>query len=203
MTPHITSPRPLAGVPAGRPSGPLSTRLRSVILAAAVLLLAAACSPSLTTLTSSVRERNAWTEDELSRIQFYLSDDIVLTRERKSGSTAIVQGQVRVKDGRRIEELVFERGTPGVVLSQTAEGQLAIGFDERRDDRFLKFGPNPNRGGEYMLLGKANGRYSTQVMYDGKVWDVSNLSANVRLLFNMKRSGSVNRESSSVGGRRL
>lgn len=180
-----------------------TTSTTSLALLSAVLIVLGGCSPNLTTLTSSVREQNAWTEDELSRIQFYLSEDLVLTRERKSGSTAIVQGRVRVEDGRRIEELVFERGTPGVVLSQTPEGHLAIGFDDRRDDRFLKFGPNPNRRGEYMLLGKANGRYSTQVAYDGKVWDVSNLGANVRLLFNLKRSGTVDRESSSVGGRRL
>lgn len=163
----------------------------------------AACSPKLTTLTSNVREQNAWTEAELSQIQFFLSEDLVLTRERSSGSTSIVQGQVRVRDGRKIEELVFERGTPGVVLFQTPEGHLAIGFDDRHDDRFLMFGSNPSRGGAYVLLGKSSSRYGSRVTYDDRVWDVGNASAGVRLLFNLKRSGRVNRKSSSVGGRRL
>lgn len=188
---RLYSPRPFASAPT----------LAAVSLA--ILTLFAACSPNLTTLTKTVREDNAWTEDELSRIQFFLSQDLTLTRERKSGSTSIVQGEVRVKDGRRVEELVFERGTPGVVLFQTPEGHLGIGFDARRDDRFLMFGPNPNRGGEYVLLGKSAGRYSSTVTYDEREWAVSNASGGVRLLFNMKRSGTVRRESSSVGGRRL
>ena len=175
----------------------------TTLLAGVTLVLATACGPKLATLSTSVRDENAWTEDELSRIQFFLSQDLVLTRERKSGSTAIIQGEVRVKDGRRIEELVFERGTPGVVLFQTKEGHLAIGFDERRDDRFLMFGPNPNRRGEYVLLGKNAGRYSSKVTYDDKQWDVSNANADVRLLFNLKRTGNTKRKTSSVGGRRL
>ena len=175
----------------------------ATLLAGVSLVLTTACGPNLTTLSTSVRDENAWTEDELSRIQFFLSQDLVLTRERKSGSTAIVQGEVRVKDGRRVEELVFERGTPGVVLFQTAEGNLAIGFDERRDDRYLMFGPNPNRRGEYVLLGKSAGRYSSKVTYDDRQWDVSNANAGVRLLFNLKRTGSTKRKTSSVGGRRL
>ena len=182
-----------------RPTLPLLPTL----LAGVMLVAATACSPNLTTLSKSVRDENAWTEEELSRIQFFLSQDLVLSRERKSGSTAIVQGEVRVKDGRRIEELVFERGTPGVVLFQTGEGHLAIGFDARRDDRYLMFGPNPSRRGEYVLLGKSTGRYSSKVTYDDKQWDVSNANAGVRLLFNMKRSGSTKRKTSSVGGRRL
>ena len=174
-------------------------------LAAALLgaLLTLGCSPRMTVLDQDLRRQNGWSEDELSRIQLYLSEDLVLTRERKSGSTAIVQGQVRVKDGRNVEELVFDRGTPGIVLFQTEEGHLAIGFDARRDDRFLMFGPNPNRGGDYVLLGKSAGRYRSRVTYADKEWDVSNASAGVRLLFNLKRTGSTRRKTENVGGRRL
>ena len=178
------------------------TRLASVLAIVTAAALAA-CSPRLTVLDEDLRRANDWTEAELSRIQFYLSQDLVLSRERKSGSTSIVQGQVRVKDGRNVEELVFARGTPGVVLFQTPEGNLAIGFDERRDDRFLVFGPNPSRGGDYVLLGRSAGRYGAKVTYADKEWDVSNASAGVRLLLNLKRSGSTRRKTESVGGRRI
>lgn len=171
--------------------------------ALALTLSLMGCSPNLTVFDRQLREQNDWTEEELSRIQFYLSQDLILTRERKSGSTAIVQGEVRLKDGRNIEELVFERGTPGVVLFQTPEGNLGIGFDAKRDDRFLMFGPNPGRGGDYTLLGKNAGRYQSTVTYADREWDVSNASAGVRLLLNLKRSGTTKRQTESVGGRRL
>ena len=179
------------------------THHKTLLFGSLAVLLLVACSPRLTTLDSAVKQQNDWTEQELSRIQFYLSKDLVLTRERSSGSTAIVEGRVRVKDGRNVEELVFERGTPGVVLFQTAEGQLALGFDSRRDDRFLMFGPNPRRGNEYTLLAKSAGRYSGTVTYDKKEWNVSVANADVHLLFDMRRSGRTKRRTQSVGGRRL
>ncbi len=180
-------------------------KLPTLALLSALLATAAlgSCSPRLTVLDSLVRDQNNWSEQELGKIQFYLSEDLVLTRERKSGSTAIVEGRVRVKDGRNVEELVFERGTPGVVLFQTDEGNLAIGFDARRDDRYLMFGPNPKRGNEYTLLGRSAGRYSASVTYDDKQWEVGVGNADVRLLFDMRSRGTTKRNRQSVGGRKI
>lgn len=166
-------------------------------------VLLTSCSARLTPLDTDVRQENNWSEQELSKIQFYLSEDLILTRERKSGSTAIVEGRVRVKDGRNVEEIVFERGTPGVVLFSPKDGHLAIGFDARRDDRYLIFGANPKRSNEYTLLAKDWSRYSGKVSYDDKEWEVSAASADVTLLFDMRRSGTTKRKSQSVGGRRL
>ncbi len=166
-------------------------------------LLGTSCSQRLTILDSDIRKDNGWSEAELSKIQFYLSEDLILTRERSSGSTAIVEGRVRVKDGRNVEEIVFERGTPGVVLFSPADNQLAIGFDARHDDRYLMFGANPKRSEEYTLLAKEWNRYSGKVTYDKKEWDVSSASADITLLFDMRRTGTTNRNTRSVGGRRL
>ncbi len=181
----------------------IALRPTSKLAALLLTISLASCSPRLTVLDSQVRDENSWSEAELGKIQFYLSQDIVLTRERKSGSTAIVEGRVRVKDGRNVEELVFERGTPGVVLFQTAEGQLAIGFDSRRDDRYLMFGPNPKRSNDYALLGRQAGRNGAIVTYDDKQWEVGLGNAEVRLLFDMRRSGKVKRNRQSVGGRKI
>ncbi len=167
------------------------------------LLLLESCSPRLTVLDSQVRDENGWSELELGKIQFYLSEDLILSRERKSGSTAIVEGRVRVKDGRNVEDLVFERGTPGVVLFQTSEGNLAIGFDARRDDRYLMFGPNPKRDNVYTLLGKSAGPNGALVTYDDKQWEVGLGNAETRLLFDLRRSGNTKRDRQSVGGRKL
>ena len=163
----------------------------------------ASCSQRLTVLDTQVRDENGWSESELAKIQFYLSEDLILSRERATGSTTIAEGRVRVRDGRRVEELVFERGTPGVVLFSPTPTQLAIGFDARADDKYLMFGANPRRGNDYTLLAKDWTRYTGKVTYDGQEWDVSAAAADVTLLFDLRRSGRVKRDSKSVGGRRL
>ena len=162
-----------------------------------------ACSPRLEPLTDSVRKSNRWSEADLEDIQFYLSEDLVLSRERKAGSTKIVQGRVRVENGRDIEEVVVKRGTPGVVLFSPKDGHLAIGFDPSDDSRFLVFGPNPKQRGRYTLLASDWERYSGKVSYAGETWRVSASDADVGLLFDIKRSGTVDRKVQSPGGRRV
>lgn len=178
-------------------------RLAAPPLAAVVALAVAACSPTLTPLTDDLREDNRWSERELSQIQFYLSEDLVLSRERRSGTTDIRQGRVRVEDGRDIEEIVFDRGTAGVVLFSPKPGQLAIGFDPEDDDRYLMFGANPRMGGRYTLLAKEWQRSRGKVTYGGEVWNVRQANADVNLLLNLRRTGKVERDVERPAGRRV
>lgn len=179
--------------------------IRSLIIGLAVLFAAVStgCSPTLTALTDDLRADNRWSERELSQIQFYLSENLVLSRERRRGTTDIVQGRVRVEDGRDIEEVVFDRGTPGVMLFSPKEGHLAIGFDPSDDDRYLVFGANPREGGRYTLLAKEWKRYNGKVTYGGETWNVNASNADVSLLLNLKRSGTVDRDTKRPAGRRV
>ncbi len=179
-------------------------RFNSTLAVFAVFaFLLASCSPRLTPLTEDLREQNRWSEQELSQIQFYLSEDLILSRERRSGQTDIVQGRVRVENGRDIEEIVFKRGTPGVVLFSPKDENLAIGFDSRDDSKYLLFGSNPKQGGKYTLLAKDWKRYRGSVTYAGETWNVSAANADVNLLLNLKRRGKVDRNVQSPGGRRI
>jgi len=173
------------------------------LLIALSLLLLAACSPRLTTLTDDLRQQNNWSEQELEKIQFYLSEDLSLTRERNRGTTAITQGKVQVRNGREIEEVIIRRGTPGVVLFAPKPNQLAIGFDPRDDGKFLVFGSNPKMRGRYTLLAKDWERYSGKVTYDGQTWNVGVASGDVNLLLDLRRKGQTERNVQSPGGRRV
>ena len=181
----------------------MPTRTPLLLIAAVALSLLSACSPRLSTLTKDLRQQNGWTEAELSKIQFYLSEDLVLSRERNKGTTAIVQGRVRVENGKNIEEVVIKRGTPGVVLFTPKDDHVAVGFDARDDGRFLVFGPNPKQGGRYTLLARDWSRYRGKVTYAGETWNVSAGNADVHLLFNLKRSGSTEVQSERPTGRRV
>ena len=173
------------------------------LVALALALAGVACSPRLTPMSDDLRRENRWTERELGKIQFYLSEDIVLSRERRAGSTRIQGGRVRVENGRDIEEVVFKRGTPGVALFMPKDDQIAIGFDASRDDRYLMFGSNPKQGGDYTLLAKDWKRYRGDVTYAGEVWQVSASAADVKLLMDIRKQGSTEYKRQSPAGRRV
>jgi len=173
------------------------------LLSALAIITLASCSPRLTPLTQSIREQNRWSENELSKIQFYLSEDLILSRQRNSGTTEIVQGRVRVENGRDIEEIIFKRGTPGVVLFLPKEDHLALGFDARDDSKYLIFGPNPKQRGRYTLLASDWKRYRGKVTYAGQTWEVSAANADINLLLDMKKRGRTETRVKQETGRRL
>ena len=174
-----------------------------LFLSAFALFTLASCSPRLTPLTKNLRQENRWSENELSKIQFYLSEDLILSRQRNSGTTEIVQGRVRVENGRDIEEIIFKRGTPGVVLFTPKEDHLAIGFDARDDSKFLIFGPNPKQRGRYTLLASDWKRYRGKVTYAGQTWEVSAANSDINLLLDMKKRGRTETRVKQETGRRL
>ena len=78
--------------------------------------LLTSCSPTLSPFTQNLYEDNNWTEGDLRKIQFYLSDDIVLYRELTGGNSEIIEGEIKVVNGRKRDQITFRRGTPGVFL---------------------------------------------------------------------------------------
>jgi hypothetical protein len=173
------------------------------LLAAAAMFLFSACGPSLKPFTQELYQQNQWTERELKGIQFYLSDDIVLTRALSGGTSEIISGKVKVVDGRRVEEVVIPRNTPGVLMFIPKEDRLAISFEEGGRERFLIFGPNPKVGSRYVLMGSEWSRQGGTVTYEGKKWDVNSSSAYASLLINLKKVNRVMTESRRATGRRI
>jgi len=66
--------------------------LRQLSLLALVVLGMSSCSKDLSPFTKSLYQQNRWSESELSQIQFYLSDDIVIRRQLRDASSAIIRG---------------------------------------------------------------------------------------------------------------
>ena len=160
------------------------------------------CSPRLTPLRESLRTEQGWGERDLSQIQFYLSEDLTLYRQRRDGRTLIEGGRVRLRDGREVVEYVFERGTPGLVLQQREGGRLAVGF-EADESRFLIFGPNRKRDGLYTLLAKEWDRNEGTLTYAGQDWKVNARDADVHLQLDLRRSGQTKVKRGKASGRRL
>ena len=153
-------------------------------LAAALLT---ACSPSLSPFTQDLYEDYGWSEEDLRRIQFYLSDDIRLLREYRGGASEIVAGEITIIEGREMEEVLIPAGTPGVFLFSPRRNRFAISFEQGDEEHFLMFGPNPKMGDRYALLASSWNRSSGRVTYGGSKYRVSSRSAYASLLVDLKK----------------
>jgi hypothetical protein len=166
-----------------------------------IALLLASCSPNLHYFTQDLYRENNWSDQELKQIQFYLSNDIVLRREANSGEGLIRDGAIRIRNGRKVEEIVIPRGTPGVFLFSPKENRFAVSFEKNGDTRYLMFGPNPKLGDRYVLLASDWDQRQGKVTYDQSTWWVDADQALAGLMVDLKRSKRVTVRSRVAQGR--
>ncbi len=176
------------------------TRLLTAL--ALFTFLFSSCGPKLSPLTQRLVDDQNWSQDELKRIQFYLSEDLVLTREIRNGNSEIRNGQVKIIDGREVEQLVFKRNTPGVFVFSPKTQRMAVSF-ERNDENFLVFGPNPRAGNRYVIMAADWDRRNGSVTYAGKKWRVNSSDAYASLMIPLKRLRNSDVNGKVVGGRKL
>lgn len=161
------------------------------------------CSPRLSPFTQRLYSDYNWSDSELKRIQFYVSDDIVLHREAKRGKSEIISGEIKIVDGRRVEEVVIRKGTPGVLLFKPKENRFAVSFEEGSDERFLMFGPSPKASGRYVLLASDWNKRKGKVTYDGKTFTTPSNSAFAALMVDLKKINQVSVKSRQARGRKI
>lgn len=177
--------------------------LKKITFFSLVVLALSSCGPTLTPFTQRLYQENDWSESELKRIQFYLSDNIVLRRQISGGTSEIISGEIKIVDGQKVEEIVFRKGTPGVLIFTPKEKRFAISFESNGNDSFLMFGPNPKVGNRYVLLASEWRRRRGKVTYEGKKFDVSGASAIASLMVDLKKVRKVAVKSRTAGGRRI
>ncbi len=173
------------------------------ILVLLILITLSSCSKRLTPYTERLQNDFEFTSDDLQHIQFYLSEDIVLQRNLGIEETRITEGKIQVIDGRDVEQIVFKKGTPGVLVFSPKEKRLAISFEENSDDKYLMFGPNKRAGGRYVLLAKEWRNNLGKVSYNGKIYTTTNRSAYSALLVDIDKYRDVDYDSERVKGRKV
>ena len=175
--------------------------LQNICAVLVCLVMVTSCSPSLTPFTQDLYDNSNWSEDDLKRIQFYVSEDIVLNREFTSGESAIQNGKIRIKNGKRIEEVVIRSGTAGVLMFIPKQNRFAISFEEGNESPYLIFGPNPKINNRYALLAKEWKKYGGKVHYAGKLYNVERSGAFASLLVDMDRIGETEYKRKVAEGR--
>lgn len=176
----------------------LATLLSSILLIS--------CSPKLTPFTENLHDEYQWTTDELKQIQFYVSKDIVLRRQASKGSSKIERGEIKIIDGRKVEQIVIKKGTPGVFLFEPKTNRFAVSFESgNHKDPYLIFGPSLDVNGRFVLRAKSwdENRGQGKVSYDGKTYYTPNHSAYASLMVDLKRIRKTRTKSRLAKGRKI
>lgn len=158
------------------------------------------CAKQYSVLTDDMIQEYGWTESELKQMQFYLSEDIVLQKIQSGGMTDIQDGRVNVTSGKKVEEIVIKRGTPGVLLFMPKSDRMAVAFEDG-EERFLMFGPNPKERDRYVLLGAMWNERGGVITYNGEKYVTPVESSWVNLLVDLKSTYKEQRRSRVAHGR--
>lgn len=164
------------------------------------LLFFSACSPSLSPFTENLRERYNWSEADLKKIQFYVSQDIVLRRDLSSSEARIEDGgKIKTVGGRKVEEVIIRAGTPGVAVFTPKEDRIAISFE--KSGKYLMFGANPKQNNTYVLLAKNWENHQGKVEYGEQTYHTSPHDGMAALMVKIKRRQETSYNSRAAKGR--
>ncbi|MFT4664651.1 MAG: hypothetical protein ACI8YQ_002290 [Polaribacter sp.] len=161
------------------------------------------CSPKLTTFTQKLQEENDWSEQDLKRVQFYLSQDVVLRKQKKKSGSKIEDGDIKVISDAEVEEILIKKGTPGVLIEMPKENRFAVCFEDGRSSRYLMFGPNPKRGNSYALLASKWSKKRGELSYGNKKYYTPPSSSYAYLMVNLKKVRKTKVKSRTAGGRKV
>lgn len=157
---------------------------------------------TLVPYTDAMKKRYNWTEEQIRRIQFYVSDDIVLHRQLSNSSTEIVQGKIKTIHGRKVDEIIIRAGTPGVLTELPREKKMMVSF-EMGDDHSLSFGVNPNAGDKYVLLASEWNNGIGKIHYTGMEYYTDPDSRYAHLLVDMRKIDKMQVRQRVAGGRKV
>jgi len=103
----------------------LALTIAAVVLAA----LSTGCASRMVPFTHEIRSQYRLTEQELKSLQFYVSHTVTLKRELESDSRRVEGGNLHIRSGKLIEEVVVKEQTPGVAVA-VGDDTISVSFQE-------------------------------------------------------------------------
>ena len=165
-----------------------------------LLFLLSSCTRQLSYFTQDLQDDYQWTEAELKKIQFFLSEDIHLERAKSKDLSIIEDGSITIQSGSQVERVVIKAGTPGVVVFTPKKDRFAVSFDDDPAN-YLIFGPSPKARDRYVLMAKKWRSNSGIVTYGGKEYRTAAHNAYASLMVDVNKATRITTIRSTAGGR--
>lgn len=167
-----------------------------LIVFTAVLGFLYSCSP-LTPYTPKVQSEYGIADEDIEKIQFYLSKDIIFYRAESGAQTATEGGELVISSDRNTEQVVIEKGTKGILEKKDGSNRIAIRF-EPGDEKYLYFVSN-SFGGKYVLDAKWQNNVG-ELKYGGHTYYATSSSRDAFLQFKVRKFQRDNSSKRKVGG---
>jgi hypothetical protein len=133
----------------------------------------------------------------LTQVQFYTDQRMVLKREVASGDLKIKSGKVKFENGVYQHYLVFKKHTPGVFVKEDSNA-VYIRFDNEQN-KFLRF--ERLQDGTFGIGGDSTGVKVAE--YGGYYYQIKEAEVPTRLLIAKKVADQVNQDKQRVKGMRV
>ena len=183
--------------------------MKKLLILCSVALLSS-CSMNRMLLTVDTKQEIEKAGIDIKQVQFYNSEEIVLSRELRNGELKVAEGKVRIENGKSIEEIIIPANTPGI-CEMNDEKTLKVSFDtgdgktipflvERRGDIVT--------AGSYFKIGAkkwvrtSRGQRVGKVDYQGQIYNLVR-GANSRLMIDKSVLNKVDRNTHVAKGRKL
>lgn len=184
--------------------------MRTISLLSIILITLSSCSTNRMLFTVDTKKQIEEAGVDVTQVQFYNSDEIVLARDISKEEVKVAEGKVRIENGRNIEEIIIPANTPGIcelnnektlkVSFDTGEGKSIPFLVERRGDVVVS--------GSYFKIGAkewtrtSRGRKVGKLDYEGKIFKLVR-GADARLMIDKAVLNKVNRKTKVAKGRKL
>ena len=175
--------------------------MRKIILFLVLASVLSSCK-NLVPYTDAMKKQHNWTNEDVKRIQFYVSHDIILHRELNNASTEIVQGKIKMIKGKKVDEILIQGGTKGVVTDIPKENKMLVSF-ETGEDRYLSFGVNPGASDRYVLLASDWKNEMGKVHYSGTEYYTDPDSKYASLLVDLRKIDNMEVRQHIAKGRKV
>ena len=184
--------------------------MKSISLFAALSIILSSCSLNRMLLTVDTKQQIEKAGVQLSQVQFYNSEEIVLARQIGKEEIKVAKGKVRIENGKHIEEIIIPANTPGICELHD-EKTLKVSFDAG-DGKTIPF--LVERKGEVVVAGSYfkigakqwvntdRGRKIGKLDYEGKVYNIVR-GADSRLMIDKAVLNRVKRDTHVAKGRKL
>lgn len=144
-----------------------------------LLIINIGCMRQLEEFTPKEMDRIKLTGVNLSSVQYYNSDEIILERVLESADAKTIKGVVVFRNGRYVDRVRISKNTPGILVDKDGDGRIWIAFEDGPLQR-LPF-EKPKYYGNYFSISPdrmENGK--SFVEYDGVEYRIMGRS---RLLY--------------------
>ena len=159
---------------------------------------------TLVPFTTSLQKQYNLNDEDLNKVQFYNSDDILLYKDvSNTGRPTIEGGKIKVIDGREVEEITIKGLTKGVVISSDMNSKkMGVSF-EINDNYFLSFGENPKFNNKFCLFASNWSNNLGEVTYNGEKYNTPTQSGKVYLLVDVRKLQKLNTKTRVAKGRKI